>query len=248
MDKEAQILALMDEWKGCEKCPLHADRGQMVFGSGALYAQPGPIVLVGEAPGGTEDEDERAIPFVGAAGQILMEALLNLHLYDERFANIFSGRVGAPIDFHSLRELLHETFWFTNIVLCRPQDNRDPTTTEMKECWPRLIRELYVVDPILIIALGRTAFQFLTKAREGINAARGKLYSLKVPGELVEVEYPVFAAHHPSYVDRIQDFDEKDGVAATWFKDLKSALALVDEINYLAFGVEMPDRDAEVGG
>lgn len=246
MNKEHEMRSLMAEWGGCEECPMLVEsRQQQVFGSGALFAKPGPIALVGEAPGGTEDGSERAIPFIGAAGQILMEALLNLHLYDPRFADLYPGKVGQPINFVELRELLHERFWFTNLCLCRPEDNRDPTTFEMKKCWPRLAAELYIVDPVIVVALGRTAFQFLTKSRKGIGNARGALYRVEVPGKVMPVEYPVLPTHHPAYVDRIQDFDEPDGIAKNWFDDLTKTLTFVDTLNNLTFGTEMPNRDIE---
>lgn len=145
----------------CAVCPdLVAGRRSVVVGTGPV---PAPVLVVGEAPGAVEDE--RGAPFVGKAGRLLDRLL------DE---------AGLP------RSRLH----VTNIVKCRPPGNRTPTRTEIDNCRPWLNRELALVDPRLVVALGATATR----------------WALGMPGRLADLRgrphdalgRVVLATYHPS--------------------------------------------------
>lgn len=127
--REALLQALMDEVRGCTRCPLHRTRNQAVPGEGPLDA---PIIFVGEGPGAQEDKQGR--PFVGPSGHLLEQLL---------------EEIGLTRD---------DTF-ITNVVKCRPPNNRDPEPDEIEACKPYLARQLRLVDPALIVTLGRFAME-----------------------------------------------------------------------------------------
>jgi len=123
-----QIGELKKQMADCQSCDLFRCRKQVVFGSG-LEHKP-KIVIVGEAPG--EEEDEQGVPFIGKAGQKL-DSILNY--------------VGITRD----------NVYITNSVLCRPPNNRTPTGNELAACKWRLDLQIKILQPRLIIALGRSA-------------------------------------------------------------------------------------------
>jgi DNA polymerase len=119
------LIELYEEIADCPACVLAKTRTQTVPGSGPA---PAEVMCIGEAPGAREDE--RGLPFVGAAGRFL----------DELFAGIGMSR---------------ETVHIANVVKCRPPGNRDPAPEEMAACKPFLDRQIAIVDPLLIVTLGR---------------------------------------------------------------------------------------------
>lgn len=122
----------------CTRCPLHAGRTRAVPGEGHPETE---VVFVGEGPGYNEDQQGR--PFVGAAGALLNELL-------------------KAIGWH------REEVFITNVVKCRPPSNRDPEASEIAACAPYLRRQLEVLDPALVITLGRHSLQtFMPGARIG---------------------------------------------------------------------------------
>ena len=114
----------------CERCALCRTRTQVVFGSGNPHAE---ILFIGEAPG--KNEDEQGLPFVGRSGQLLDEFLSSISL--ERSKDIF----------------------ITNLVKCRPPENRDPSTEERAACLPYLQQQLAIIRPKIVVCLGRIAAQ-----------------------------------------------------------------------------------------
>lgn len=129
----------------CRKCPLGSSRKHLVFGVGDPNAS---LVLVGEAPGA--EEDEKGIPFVGRAGQLLDKIL-------------------AAIDLKR-----GEDVYIANILKCRPPNNRDPLPAEVSQCEPHLIKQLQLIKPKLILALGRIAGQTLLNTKAPLGKLRGK--------------------------------------------------------------------------
>ena len=119
------LAALYEEIADCPACALARTRTQTVPGSGPV---PAEVMCIGEAPGAREDE--RGLPFVGAAGRFL----------DELLAGIGLSR---------------ETVHIANVVKCRPPGNRDPAPEEIAACKPFLDRQIAIVDPLLIVTLGR---------------------------------------------------------------------------------------------
>jgi uracil-DNA glycosylase family 4 len=171
---------------GCRLCALHRERNRTVPGEGV----PRPLVLVvGEGPGADEDRSGR--PFVGRAGQYLDRWLAAIGL--DRGRNCFIG----------------------NVVKCRPPGNRDPLPEETSACLPYLERQIALLAPRAILALGRVATQVLTGRGEGIGAMRGRLHQ--------HGGTPLVATYHPSAVLR------DPSLRAPVWEDLKSLRRLLPE-------------------
>ncbi len=158
--------ALADKVRTCTDCELHRGRIQTVFGVGSEEAD---LLIVGEAPGA--EEDRRGEPFVGRAGQLL-DAML-----------------GAI-------ELSREDVYIANILKCRPPNNRDPRAVEATACTPYLERQIQLLQPKVILALGRIAAQWLLQSDAPIGRLRGQRLGFGNP------ETPLVASYHPAYLLR----------------------------------------------
>jgi len=130
----------------CLQCPLGATRTNFVFGSGNENAD---LMIVGEAPGA--DEDEQGLPFVGRAGQLLTKIL-------------------EAVKFS------RDEVYICNILKCRPPNNRKPLAAETDECEPYLLKQIELVRPRYILALGLTAANTLLKNKESMSALRGRIH------------------------------------------------------------------------
>ena len=131
---------------GCLKCRLGSTRKNFVFGVGNPKAK---LVLIGEAPGA--DEDEQGEPFVGRAGQLLNKILVAV-------------------------QLRREDVYICNILKCRPPNNRDPLPDEVEACEPFLKKQLEIINPKLILCLGRIAGQTLLKTNATLSELRNNVY------------------------------------------------------------------------
>jgi uracil-DNA glycosylase len=151
--------------KACTLCPLHATRTQAVFGVGNRNAE---WMVIGEAPGA--DEDRQGEPFVGRAGQ-----LLNSMLKAIGFAR--------------------SDVYIANILKSRPPNNRDPRPEEVHACIPYLYRQIELIDPKLILCVGRIAAQTLLQTDTPIGKLRGKLH--RIAGGR-----PMIVTYHPAYLLR----------------------------------------------
>ena len=158
-------VALKAEAAACNACGLCTQRKQAVFGVGAESA---PWLFVGEGPG--EDEDRQGEPFVGQAGKLL-DAMLTA-------AGLQRGR----------------EVYIANVVKCRPPGNRTPTLDEAAACAPLLDRQIELIRPKLIVALGKTAVIRLTGSEASMASMRGTLHSYR--------GLPVVATYHPAYLLR----------------------------------------------
>ena len=152
----------------CKRCSLHLTRNQPVLGDGNPCSK---IMLVGEAPG--RNEDLQGLPFVGKAGKLLDEML---------------EMVG----------LNREKVYITNVVKCRPPENRDPLEEEISACKPFLYRQLSLIEPKLIVTLGRFSLWTFLSRGVRITQVRGRAFH-KVIGNLEVLVFPTF---HPAYVLR----------------------------------------------
>ncbi len=132
--------------KQCQKCPLRENAKQVVFGIGNPDAD---LMFVGEGPG--QDEDRRGIPFVGRAGQLLDKILLAAHI--------------------SKKEV-----YITNIVMCRPPDNRTPKYEEIDACTPYLTRQIEIIMPRIIVCLGATASTKLIRVATSVTKVHGQIF------------------------------------------------------------------------
>lgn len=131
MTKQTEMAVLQEMIVANEVCPeLRRSATQLVMGAGSLDAK---IVFIGEAPG--KNEDEQGVPFVGAAGKFLNEMLI-------------------------LAGMNRDEVYITNIVKYRPPNNRDPLPNEKQAFWPYLIRQLQIIDPLLVVTLGRHSMEY----------------------------------------------------------------------------------------
>lgn len=158
--------ALQQTVAACQLCELSQSRTQTVFGVGNPQAD---VLIIGEAPGA--EEDKQGEPFVGRAGQ-----LLNAMLTAIGFAR--------------------EDVYIANILKCRPPQNRDPSPEEAELCWPYLKRQIELIQPKIILALGRIAAQRLLKCNTSLARLRGKKHHLE------DVTAPVIVTYHPAYLLR----------------------------------------------
>ncbi|MEG1322672.1 MAG: uracil-DNA glycosylase [Ruthenibacterium sp.] len=129
----------------CEKCDLCKTRTQVVFGIGNPQAE---VLLIGEAPG--KNEDEQGLPFIGRSGQLLDQFLSAIHLHRE--SNLF----------------------ITNIVKCRPPENRDPLPAEWDACIPYLRAQFKVIQPKIVLCLGRIAAQRIIRPDFSVMKEHGQ--------------------------------------------------------------------------
>ncbi len=158
---------LRDVLGECRRCGLCAGRTQIVFGDGLATAS---LMIIGEAPGA--EEDTQGKPFVGRSGQLLSKMLQAL-------------------------ELSREQVYITNVVKCRPPQNRNPKSDEVSACAPFLARQIEIVRPKLLLALGTFAAQTLLNSDEPILRLRGKPYSYcGVP--LIVTVHPAFCLYNPA--------------------------------------------------
>jgi len=178
IQKRTKAFSLIaSEIASCKKCRLAENRTQTVPGDGGLFAR---LVFVGEAPG--YYEDQQGIPFVGKAGRLLDRLLANIGMTRD---NVF----------------------ICNVVKCRPPGNRDPLPDEIEACEPFLLRQLDLLKPLVICALGRYATQTLLRTKEGINRLRGSFYLYHdIP--LLPTFHPASVLRNPSQLEQVQgDFE-----------------------------------------
>jgi DNA polymerase len=157
---------LAAEVSACTRCGLHATRTQTVFGVGNRHAE---LLVVGEAPGA--DEDRQGEPFVGRAGQLLNSML------------------------HAMRAP-RETVYIANVLKCRPPGNRDPSPEEVRCCLPYLQRQIDLLAPRLMLAVGRIAAQSLLATDTPIGKLRGSVHRFGTQGT------PLIVTYHPAYLLR----------------------------------------------
>ena len=150
----------------CVRCELHATRTQTVFGVGDPAAR---WMFIGEAPG--FEEDRRGEPFVGPAGRMLSAMLRSIGLR-------------------------RDDVYIANVVKCRPPNNRDPRPTETASCRRFLERKVALIDPTLVIAVGRVSAQTLLATDAAVGRLRGKVHAFGSRA------WPVVVFYHPSYLLR----------------------------------------------
>ncbi len=157
---------LREAVRTCTKCDLHRGRTQTVFGVGSESAD---LLIIGEAPGA--EEDRLGEPFVGRAGQLLNAMLAAIHL-------------------------AREDVYIANILKCRPPRNRDPKPDEAATCTPYLQGQIQLLQPRVILALGRIAAQWLLQSDTPIGRLRGRKFSYG------SADTPLVVSYHPAYLLR----------------------------------------------
>ena len=162
--RAAALEMIREEIGDCRRCPLHKGRNRLVFADGDPNAR---LMFVGEGPGA--DEDAQGLPFVGRAGQLLNNMI-------------------------SAMGLKREQVYICNVVKCRPPSNRTPEPEEAHTCLPFLMRQIDVVRPQVIVALGATAATYLLGVRQPLAGLRGRVHAVR--GTQLIVTY------HPAYLLR----------------------------------------------
>ena len=163
-DKAAALEAIRKDIGPCDRCELSKARNNIVFGDGDPNAR---LMFVGEGPGA--DEDAQGLPFVGRAGQLLNNMI-------------------------SAMGLRRDQVYIANIVKCRPPQNRVPEPVEANTCVPFLFRQIDVIRPEVIVALGATAATYMLGGKSPLSALRGRIHQAR--GAKLIVTY------HPAYLLR----------------------------------------------
>ena len=161
---EFDIEQLRHEAMGCERCELHQGRNTVVFGTGDENAD---LMFVGEAPGA--DEDMQGVPFVGRAGQLLTRII-------------------------EAMDLKREDVYIANVIKCRPPGNRNPKPIEIETCEPFLLKQIELIKPKVICALGTFAAQTLLRTNQNISSLRGRFHDYH--------SCKLMATYHPAYLLR----------------------------------------------
>ncbi|MGO8759155.1 MAG: uracil-DNA glycosylase [Terracidiphilus sp.] len=165
-ERAAALDAIREEMGECTRCALHTGRHTIVFGVGNPAAR---LMFVGEGPGA--DEDAQGLPFVGRAGQLL---------------NNMIAAMG----------LKREDCYIANVVKCRPPGNRTPEPDEANTCSPFLFRQIDVVRPQVLVALGATAATYLLGARQPLAGLRGRIHAFRGMS-LIVTYHPAFLLRDP---------------------------------------------------
>jgi len=163
-ERAAALQMIRDEIGDCTRCALHTGRNKLVFGDGSPAAR---LMFVGEGPGA--DEDEQGLPFVGKAGQLLNNMITAMGLK-------------------------REEVYIANVVKCRPPGNRVPEPEEGNTCSPFLFRQIDVVRPEVLVALGATAATYLLGSRQPLAGLRGRVHGFR--------ETKLIVTYHPAYLLR----------------------------------------------
>jgi DNA polymerase len=198
--RQAAACQTLDELRAavarCEACELHKTRNQTVFSDGE--GGPGPM-FIGEAPGA--DEDAQGIPFVGRAGKLLTDIIVK--------------GMGLP----------REKVTIANVLKCRPPENRDPTVGEKKTCTPWLDRQVDLIDPKVLIPLGRHAAMHVLEVDASMGSMRGTVHERR--------GRKVVATYHPAYLLR------SPGQKKECWKDIQLAMT--------ELGLPAPDSKGSKG-
>ncbi len=168
IDKNELLNGIREELGDCQRCPLAKTRTNLVFGAG----NPDTVLMfVGEAPG--RDEDREGIPFIGRAGQLLTKIIQAINM-------------------------TREQVYITNILKCRPPNNRNPETEEIERCYPFLQQQIKVIQPRIICALGAFAAQTLLQTKTPIGRLRGRGHPFNKHSLVVPTYHPAFLLRNPN--------------------------------------------------
>lgn len=175
--RREELVALYKEVSNCTKCPLHEARTKAVFGAGHADAD---LMFVGEAPGA--EEDRQGLPFVGRAGQLLNELLVEIGLS-------------------------REEVFICNVLKSRPPNNRDPQPTEIAACEPYLFEQVRLIEPRVVCTLGNFATKLLTGNPTGITRVRGTPQTHQLGGRtvfLLPLFHPAAALRTPAVKEQLR--------------------------------------------
>lgn len=235
INKDKAIVDLFSRWEGCTKCELgnlregksknNSHAGNVVFGDGDVHAD---IVVMGGGPG--EDEDVARCPFSGDHGDILD-------------------------DYLSQVSMTRDDLFIINVVACRPFSNvadprtkkdkeeaREPTPLEREMCRPLWQEAVYIVDPLIIVAMGKSAVSEVTgKRATSMRDVAGTVQTCKIRGRVTEAVYNVVPMYHPINLEKTGDTFR----GGPWHQALvawKRAILYLDQLRNLYRGTPIPDR------
>ena len=180
---QSDLEIFCKEISECQKCALGTTRNKFVFGVGDPQAN---LMLVGEAPGA--EEDRLGEPFVGRAGKLL----------DKILSAIARSRT--------------KDVYICNVIKCRPPNNRDPLVSEVEQCEPYLLKQIEIMRPKLIVALGRVAGTTLLKVEQPLKDMRGKLHDY--------FGTPLIVTYHPAALLRNSNFKQPTWEDFKWIKSI----------------------------
>ncbi len=167
-DPNHALKELENSLQGCTRCKLSKGRNHLVFGEGSPQAD---LMFIGEGPG--RDEDRQGRPFVGRAGQLLSRIIRAMGL-------------------------TRDEVYIANIVKCRPPNNRNPEPDEIAACLPFLLKQIEIIRPRVICALGGVAFQTLMETKAPISRFRGTLYPWRNGIRMIPTFHPAFLLRNPA--------------------------------------------------
>ena len=172
----SEMLKLREQALACTRCQeLYGTRTKVVFGAGNIKAR---LMFVGEAPG--YDEDQQGLPFVGAAGQLLTKII-------------------------EAMGLTRSQVFIANTLKCRPPGNRQPKPEEIENCSPFLQKQIELIRPEIICALGTFAAQTLLKKADSISRMRGKFYDLGNGIRVIPTFHPAYLLRNPEEKRKVWD-------------------------------------------
>lgn len=198
LERQNELAALAEKADDCTDCALSENRSRVVFAEGDVRAQ---LMIIGEAPGANEDDTGR--PFIGRSGQFLRKTL-------------------------RAHDVPDEAVYITNTVKCRPPNNRDPKSGELDSCRPYLNKQLDLVDPDVVLALGSFGLEYCLD-ESGVGAHRNEVYDWN--------DRSLVITYHPAYILRNRNADEK------FYADVRLALKQCsgrDAIEDFATDVSVP--------
>jgi len=187
IQKKSFPININDRILHCQKCPLSLTRKNAVPGEGNINAD---LMFVGEAPG--RDEDIRGRPFVGKAGQLLTKII-------------------------NAMEFTREEVYITNVVKCRPPDNRTPNKDEINQCKEYLMEQIAMIKPKVIVCLGKVATDYFVPSKMGITSLRGQFYEFN--------QIKIMPTFHPSYL--LRNEGDKTKKKMVW-EDMKKVMAFLE--------------------
>ena len=168
------LASLEKRVRACTKCPLSQTRTNVVFGAGNAEIK---IMFIGEAPG--RDEDLQGIPFVGRAGQLLTKII-------------------------STMGYSRDDVYIANVLKCRPPENRDPSQSEVEACSPYLLKQIEIIEPRVICALGLHAAHLLLNVRTPMNKLRGNIHFFRGT-KVIPTYHPAACLRYPSLKRQVWD-------------------------------------------
>jgi uracil-DNA glycosylase family 4 len=221
-ERRERLVELYHEVAGCTKCPLYETRTKAVFGAGDADAE---LMFVGEAPGA--EEDRQGLPFVGRAGQLLNELLVEIGLS-------------------------REAVFIANVLKSRPPGNRDPQPLEIQACEPYLWAQVWLIEPRVVCTLGNFATKLLTGSPTGITRVRGTPQVHELGGRtvfLLPLFHPAAALRTPSVKEQLrEDFATIPALLEKPLpQPMPSRAELEEEESRADVAAEPPPRDDQLG-